>query len=189
MTFADSDEKMIGGETSEVNSKSGGANSITRWLPQARDGDEYSLHQLRVRYYERLILLVRSRIATGTPETVDLDQKQRVVRRSMMVRLADVVGCENVIKQRLGPGVEHRTNLITARADHDPAVQKVRGKMAASNAGCLKQVHFAGVDLEAVGPKMAWVRGPIGPLTAPSSFPAIDRFCRRLIACEWDCKT
>jgi DNA-directed RNA polymerase specialized sigma24 family protein len=54
-----------------VNSESGGANSITQWLQQARDGDEYARQQLWVRYYERLIRLARNRISTGNRRVSD----------------------------------------------------------------------------------------------------------------------
>jgi DNA-directed RNA polymerase specialized sigma24 family protein len=54
-----------------VNSELGGANSITQWLQQAQEGDEYARQQLWVRYYERLIRLARSRIATGNARVSD----------------------------------------------------------------------------------------------------------------------
>jgi DNA-directed RNA polymerase specialized sigma24 family protein len=54
-----------------VNSDLDGANSITQWLHQAQVGDEYARQQLWVRYYERLIRLARSRIATGNARVSD----------------------------------------------------------------------------------------------------------------------
>ena len=54
-----------------MNTNFGGENSITQWLHQARDGDEYARQQIWVRYYERLIRLARSRIATGSARVSD----------------------------------------------------------------------------------------------------------------------
>ena len=54
-----------------MNSDLGDTNSITRWLQQARDGDEHARQELWVRYYERLIRLAKSRIATGNARVSD----------------------------------------------------------------------------------------------------------------------
>ncbi len=48
-----------------------GARSITQWLNQARDGDDYARQQLWVRYYERLIRLARNRLAAGNRRVSD----------------------------------------------------------------------------------------------------------------------
>ncbi len=53
------------------NSNLDGENSITQWLQQAQDGDEYARQQIWVRYYERLIRLARSRIAAGNTRVSD----------------------------------------------------------------------------------------------------------------------
>ena len=54
-----------------MNSNLGGENSITQWLQQAKEGNEYARQQIWVRYYERLIRLARSRIATGSARVSD----------------------------------------------------------------------------------------------------------------------
>ncbi|MDG2015279.1 MAG: ECF-type sigma factor [Pirellulaceae bacterium] len=47
------------------------ANSITQWLYQAREGDDYARQQLWVRYYERLVRLARNRLTAGSRRVSD----------------------------------------------------------------------------------------------------------------------